>query len=500
MKKRVILTVPNDIEYLPIVLNSVREMAGIMGFEQEDIYNLEMGTEEAVSNVIKYAFEKDEDASFEFILEPQTLGLNIIIKEKGIPFDPSLVHEYSIDTLKKDLDQKGLGTFLMKQVLDEVSFQNLGKEGKQTILFKYLNNKQIHELLSKKELDEAEHEKNEETLPKGSVRYKVRRMKPEEAVEVSKGAYSSYGFTYVHEDVYYPDRVRELNKAGKLISFVAITDSNEIIAHNAIECENDDLPPQKGVAFTKPKYRGQGCLSKLSIAILEEAKKRRFTGIYGRAITTHQYSQKNIIKFGFKDSAIYISSGIARIYKGIDQQKPQRESVVIMFLYINPPALHKVYPPTHHREMIESIYRHLGVNPEITSPGEIAELPAEATTTKVKIDHNSLTANISVSSYGKDAVAEVHKNLKALCLQRLETIYLYLRLDDEYTAMLTSEFEKLGFFFSGIMPSNKGNDELVLQYLNNYVINYDQLQIASEKGKELLEYIRKLDPNQLSEG
>jgi len=139
----------------------------------------------------------------------------------------------------------------MKQFIDDVSIRNLGRKGMETHLFKHLNNKQIRELISAKELAEVEQEKSAQTLPKGSVKYTIRRMQPSQAVDVSKGAYSSYGYTYVHEDVYYPDRVRELNNTDKLISFVAITDQQEIIAHNAIENENG-MPPELGYLFTPP--------------------------------------------------------------------------------------------------------------------------------------------------------------------------------------------------------------------------------------------------------
>ena len=151
-KNQVTLTVPSDFGFLPMILNMVKNMADIMGFEQVSIDQLELGTEEAVSNVIQYAFEGREGANFKIILEPVTLGLNIIIREKGMPFDPSLIHKYSKKTLTTDLNEKGLGTYLMKQLFDEIAFYNLGKEGMETRLFKHINNKQIHELITEEEL------------------------------------------------------------------------------------------------------------------------------------------------------------------------------------------------------------------------------------------------------------------------------------------------------------------------------------------------------------
>ncbi len=494
-KNKLKLTIPNNLKYLPIVLNVVRNVAESMGFDKNEITKLEVGAEEAVSNVIKYGFPEEEDANFDVILESLPLGLKIIIKEKGLPFDPTLIPKFSKKTLERDLKARGLGTYLMNQCIDEVTYHNLGKEGIETHLFKHLNNKQIHQMMDIDELSDVDKEKSEEQLPKGSVKFSIRRMKPEEAVEVSKCAYSSYGYSYINEDIYYPDRVRELNKTDELISFVAVTDKNEIIAHSALEQENKEKIPELGAAFTKPKYRGQGCLNALTIEILSEARRRNLTGVYALAITTHPFSQKTLIKFGFKDCAIKISSGGERTYKGIEQKIIQRESVMFMFYYTKQPKNHILYVPKHHKEMIKGIYDHLGVSPEIIIPEKKIEFPENPASTHVKSNQRSKTADIMVDSYGIDIMDIVKRNLKAICLLRFETIYLYLKLDNPITALLTEEFEKMGFFFSGIMPGSTGNDELILQYLNNYVIDYSQLKIASDKGNEMLAYIRQRDPN-----
>jgi hypothetical protein len=63
---------------------------------------------------------------------------------------------------------------------------------------------------------------------------------------------------------------------------------------------------------------------------------------------------------------------------------------------------------------------------------------------------------------------------------------------------MTSSFEGLGFFNSGIMPGASGKNRILLQYLNNQVLNYDSLNIASDVGKELLTYIKERDPYQNS--
>jgi hypothetical protein len=62
----------------------------------------------------------------------------------------------------------------------------------------------------------------------------------------------------------------------------------------------------------------------------------------------------------------------------------------------------------------------------------------------------------------------------------------------------------LGFSFSGILPRPEGptgpdgavnsGDLLCLQYLSGRRIDYDLLQIYSDFGQELVQYIRDRDP------
>ncbi len=95
-------------------------------------------------------------------------------------------------------------------------------------------------------------------------------------------------------------------------------------------------------------------------------------------------------------------------------------------------------------------------------------------------------ARIEVERFGEDIVAEVQSRLRDLCLKHFEVIHLRLNLFDPATRAYTDDFEKLGFFFSGILPGGRGGDALILQYLNNVPLDYDKINIDSEIGRELL--------------
>ncbi len=489
--KEITLTIPNQIELLPVVLQIASEISKLMGFPRSEQNKIELGLEEAVGNIIRYAFDEGVLDSIKVNFKISALGLGISIFEKGMPFDPGLIKEFSVSKFRTDFSDEGLGIYLMKKFMDEYEFVNHGKAGKETKLFKYLGYRNIEKVLDNNALLEAKEERKAESLPKGSVEYEIRKLNPEEAVEVSRCAYTSYGYTYVNDFVYYPDRVREMNNNGDLISFVAVTKENEIIAHAALEREDDRLVPQIGVAATKPKYRGQGCLNKLAYAMIDDAFDQKFMGVFARGITTHIYSQKSLIKFELLPCALLLSSGVEREYKGIDQGKVQRESVVLFFRYMNPEKDLILYLPENHEQMIKNIYGFIHGSPQISLTDKNLQLPDHESEMHVKTNAINLTSDIFVNNYGKDILTVVHDRLSMQCHDRFETIYLHLKLADPFTAIMCSEFEKMGFFFAGIMPGSNHGDTLILQYLNNHVIDFDYIALACDDAQQILEYIKK---------
>jgi len=497
LTQKVQLTIPNQVEYLPVVNNAVTAMASILGFDKNDVIKIELGIEEAIVNILNTAFLPGEKTTFDVILQPLNTGLKIILKEKGIPFDPKTADLYDPEKLKETLSEKGLGIFLMKQFFEKVSFLNLGKEGKETHLFKNLNNHPVRNLISDEELDEAREAKYEEPLPRNSVRFNIRGILKEETIEISKCAYSSYGYTYINEDIYFPDRIWDQNEAGELISLVPVTDDGKIMGHAALEIEErDPLFPQLGMAFVMPRYQGQGCMSRVVPRLINKAREMGFTGIYARGITAHPFSQKSLLKFNLKETAILLSSGPGREYKGIDTTKAKRESVVLLSLYLKKISHAHFYAPEKHQPMIKQIYKNLGVEIKFNNPEMGDYVEGNESVISINTENVNNVAHVTIKKYGPDIPDEIKRNLRLLCIDRFETIYLHLNMNNPSIIKYIDDFENLSFFFAGIMPASKGRNELILQYLNNFRVDYDKIAVASEMAKALKEYIRKSDPDQ----
>jgi hypothetical protein len=104
-------------------------------------------------------------------------------------------------------------------------------------------------------------------------------------------------------------------------------------------------------------------------------------------------------------------------------------------------------------------------------------------------------SHIYIRNYGRDVKSVIESTLKSHCVNRVESIYLYLPIESQASAVYCAEFETLNFFFGGIVQAKNNKDFLMLQYLNNQIYPYESLQFCSEFGTELMKYIQSKDPN-----
>jgi anti-sigma regulatory factor (Ser/Thr protein kinase) len=85
---------------------------------------LELALEEAIVNVIKYAYpESKGKIKIQCIHLPQT-GIKVILSDEGIPFNP-LLREYKkdVDVIEKVQPVGGLGIFLILSIMDNVDYE-----------------------------------------------------------------------------------------------------------------------------------------------------------------------------------------------------------------------------------------------------------------------------------------------------------------------------------------------------------------------------------------
>ena len=110
-------------EYLDEIREFVGDIAREGGFSNKDVYNIQLATDEAASNIIEHAYEKVPDGVLELSCGIKGDVITIILIDHGESFDPS---EVPLPDLKADLSDRkigGLGIFLMRKLMDEVHYE-----------------------------------------------------------------------------------------------------------------------------------------------------------------------------------------------------------------------------------------------------------------------------------------------------------------------------------------------------------------------------------------
>jgi anti-sigma regulatory factor (Ser/Thr protein kinase)/GNAT superfamily N-acetyltransferase len=477
------VTLVAKVEFLPAVASFVREISIKLGLAGNDIEQLELVVEEACVNVIEHAFDPGEQGSFDVVILRKPGQVVVAVEDQGLPFD---FREFDAEK------ESGLGTILMKAFADEIHFLNLGRRGKRVELVKNLPYKDVEAYISGEEKDRT---LSLPPVPK-DVQLTIRLMKPDESVDLARCVYRCYGYTYANGDVYFPDRVREFLESGLLISHVALGPDDEVIGHMAIRKEYPDARiGERGQAVVDPRYRGHGLLNKLISALVEHAKDMGMYGTYGEAVTVHPYSQKAAFSIGARETGVLLGfTPATMLFKKIQEgNRQQRQAAVLLYTRVNEEPWRDVYPPFHHQTIIRRIYERNNFRRNIINALDVkkpADVPPSSQV-DVRVQTDASRAFMLVAQYGADLEELVKFRLLELCLRRIDCIYIDLPLSHPATPKFCASMEMLGFFFAGVIPEMSEGDVLRLQYLNNVDTDLENIQVASDFGKELLDYVIK---------
>lgn len=110
-------------EFLDEIRDFVGEIARAGGFSDREVYNIQLATDEAASNIIEHAYEGVSEGVLEISCGVKDASIKIILVDHGESFDPS---DVPAPDLKADLSERkigGLGIFLMRKLMDEVHYE-----------------------------------------------------------------------------------------------------------------------------------------------------------------------------------------------------------------------------------------------------------------------------------------------------------------------------------------------------------------------------------------
>ncbi|MDL2256275.1 ATP-binding protein [Parabacteroides sp. OttesenSCG-928-K15] len=125
------LHITNELDQLRLLHEFIEQSAGLFALDPKMCMQLNLALEEAVTNIILYAYPGEKGKDILIRVEKKEESLVVTLVDSGIAFDPT-AKEAPDTTLA--LDERpigGLGIHLVKQLMTEVKYV---REGNKNIL------------------------------------------------------------------------------------------------------------------------------------------------------------------------------------------------------------------------------------------------------------------------------------------------------------------------------------------------------------------------------
>lgn len=123
LQKSIVL--PNDIQEVPQLAAFVDEVCETLGFDATVTMQMNLAIEEAVVNVMNYAYPPGIHGDVSIEAQSNDVRLKFIITDSGAPFDPTVKSDADITLSAEERPIGGLGIYLVRQIMDSINYERV---------------------------------------------------------------------------------------------------------------------------------------------------------------------------------------------------------------------------------------------------------------------------------------------------------------------------------------------------------------------------------------
>ena len=122
-------TMQASLESIPEITGWVDQLLTKAGCTVKARRQIDVALDEILSNIARYAYPDGEGSmTVEIDMDEETGLLCLTFRDEGIPFDPLGKEEPDVTLGVRERAVGGLGIFLVKKMMDKVSYRREGKE------------------------------------------------------------------------------------------------------------------------------------------------------------------------------------------------------------------------------------------------------------------------------------------------------------------------------------------------------------------------------------
>ena len=123
MRKSIVLA--TNLQEVPRLNAFVDEVCRLVGFDEEGTMQIKVAVEEAVVNVMKYAYPPGQRGDVTIEAVSNDIRLKFVIIDSGKPFDPTVQSEVDTTLSAQERRIGGLGIHIMRQNMDSINYERI---------------------------------------------------------------------------------------------------------------------------------------------------------------------------------------------------------------------------------------------------------------------------------------------------------------------------------------------------------------------------------------
>ena len=252
-----------------------------------------------------------------------------------------------------------------------------------------------------------------------------------------------------------------------------------------------DAVAHSGQAVTMPAARGQHMFTRTKRFLMDWAQGEGLAGMFSEATAAHPYSQRANIDLGAHETGFLLGWIPASVANDAAAEGPaRRQSAALFYAKLNDGherrGLRARAPP---RDRLPHARALRAARVAAGPAGGLRAGRADRADVAVDRDHN--LALITVTVPGADLEQAVGAERHHLFHRfGLDAVYLDLPLQTPATALVADDLERLGVSYAGVFPNHRTDgDVLRMQSLHRIRVKADDIAVASDHGRELLDYV-----------
>ena len=115
----------NDVQEVPVLTVFIKGICDDMKFDNMTRSGVNLAVEEAVVNVMNYAYAPGEHGNIQLEVTADDVVVSFVLKDTGKPFDPTAMPKVDVDEYVATRSIGGLGIHLIRHYMDEVAYQRI---------------------------------------------------------------------------------------------------------------------------------------------------------------------------------------------------------------------------------------------------------------------------------------------------------------------------------------------------------------------------------------